>query len=321
MPIMIRRGDLNLTQIAALTFLLLPATARAMTLEFPGNTYLKAEQIEPVGSYAMPAGQWVQGNMAILTGEGEVIRQAWRIDASGLTTLQILTPLRDQLADQGFEVVFACETEGCGGFDFRFAQAVIPAPDMHVDLGDFQYLAARRNTGSENELLSLLVSRTSRAGFVQVTRVGPPTQGQAIAQTGAQALRTSGAETTGDFAEMLERDGHVVLSDLTFETGSAQLADAPFSSLQTLADYLFMNPDRSVALVGHTDSEGALDGNIALSKWRAGSVLERLVSDYGASRAQLQAEGMGFLAPVQSNLTPEGREANRRVEVILTSTD
>ena len=135
MPIMIRRGDLNLTQIAALTFLLLPATARAMTLEFPGNTYLKAEQIEPVGSYAMPAGQWIQGNMAILEGEGEVTRQAWRIDASGLTTLQILTPLRDQLADQGFEVVFACETEGCGGFDFRFAQAVIPAHDMHVFIG------------------------------------------------------------------------------------------------------------------------------------------------------------------------------------------
>ncbi len=304
----------------AIVLMCLPGVARAVTLAFPGNTDLRAQTVEPIGSYAMPVGAWDQGQIPVLTGEGEVTRQAWRIDASRLTTLQILAPLRDQLREDGFEVVFSCETEGCGGFDFRFALDVIPAPDMHVDLGDFQYLAARRDSGAGNELVSLLVSRSSSAGFVQVTRVGAPTD-RAIAETSAPDLRATTVAPTGDFAGALEQDGHVILTDLTFETGSAQLAGGAYASLQTLADYLAAHPARVVALVGHTDSEGSLDGNIALSKRRAGSVLERLVSDYGVARAQLQAEGMGFLSPVRANLTPEGREANRRVEVILISTD
>lgn len=307
-------------RVVAIVLMCLPTLVRAVTLEFPGNTDLRAEIVEPIGSYAMPVGAWDQGTMPILTGEGEVTRQAWRIDAGRLTALQILLPLRDQLRDDGFEVVFSCETEGCGGFDFRFALDVIPAPDMHVDLGDFQYLAARRDSDAGSELVSLLVSRSSSAGFVQVTRVGPPT-GAAIAETSAPDLRATVAAPAGGFAEALERDGHVILPDLTFETGSAQLDDGPYESLQTLADYLAAHPARLVALVGHTDSEGSLEGNIALSKRRAGSVLERLVSDYGVARAQLQAEGMGFLSPVRANLTAEGREANRRVEVILISTD
>ncbi|MDP5359491.1 MAG: OmpA family protein, partial [Paracoccaceae bacterium] len=96
--------------------------------------------------------------------------------------------------------------------------------------------------------------------------------------------------------------------------------DADYGSLRDLADYLLLHPDRTVALVGHTDSAGSLATNIALSKRRAGSVLERLVTVYGVARRQLEAEGMGYLAPVSSNLTEAGREANRRVEVIITST-
>jgi len=128
------------------------------------------------------------------------------------------------------------------------------------------------------------------------------------------------ATITGDLAQSLEDQGRFILSGLVFETGSAQLGNAIFGSLQDLADYLIANPDRTVALVGHTDFVGSLDGNIALSKRRAGSVLERLVTTYDIPRHQLDAQGMGYLSPVASNLTEEGRETNRRVEVIITST-
>jgi OOP family OmpA-OmpF porin len=49
-------------------------------------------------------------------------------------------------------------------------------------------------------------------------------------------------------------------------------------------------------------------------------VLERLVTTYDIPPHQLDAQGMGYLSPVASNLTEEGREVNRRVEVIITST-
>lgn len=299
---------------------LLPAAVNAVTLDMPANADLAAQSVEGLDDYAMPTGPWTPDGMPVLTATGEVRQQAWRVDAPGVTTLQLLQPLQDQLAEAGFEVIFTCTADACGGFDFRFGTSVMPAPAMHVDLGDYRYVATQRTSDSGTELISLLASRSSAAGYIQVTRVGAP-DGGAIAAPGAPAVRAASATITGKLADELENTGRFVLADLAFQTGSAQLGDATFASLQDLADYLIANPDRTVALVGHTDSVGSLDGNVALSKRRAGSVLERLVTQYNIPRRQLEAEGMGYLSPVASNVTETGRDANRRVEVIITSTN
>lgn len=303
---------------ALVIWLLLATGAQAQTLSFPSNAKLLREVSKPLDSYAMPIGPWVDGSMETQNGEGLLSQQAWRIAATGLTSLQLIRPLRDQLRNDGFTVVFECKDEACGGFDFRFATLVMSPPEMQVNLGDFRYLAARRDGADGPELLSIIASRSASAGFVQVTRVGHAQD--PAAQTDAPALRAPAEKTTPtDFGAALTQDGHAVLTGLTFETGSAQLASGQFQALQELADYLAAEPDIIVALVGHTDSSGSLDGNIALSKRRAASVLERLVSEYAVPRRQLDAQGMGYLAPIASNLTQEGRDANRRVEVIITS--
>ncbi len=305
----------------ALVSLLLAQPALAVTLDMPGNALLQAEESLALGSYTVPTGAFAQGQMPAETVEGEVLRQAWQYDAPDLSTLQILVPLREQLTADGFSILFECDTDQCGGFDFRFGIDVMDAADMYVDLGDFRYLAAKADRADGPEYVGLLVSRSSLLGFLQVTRIGPPTGAPAIVTVAQPPVRATGTAPPGDFAAQIEINGRVILSDLAFETGSAQLGPGPFASLQTLADYLLANPSRRVALVGHTDSQGALDANIALSKRRAGSVLERLVTDYAIPRSQLAAEGMGFLSPLASNLTPEGRDLNRRVEVIITSTE
>lgn len=300
---------------------LLAHPACAVTLDVPGNARLQTEETLALGSYLLPTGPFADGQVPGVAVEGEVQRQAWLVEAEGLSTLQILAPLRDQLTAAGFVVLYDCDTDNCGGFDFRFGIEVMAAPAMYVDLGDFRYLAAKADTDKGPEYVTLLVSRSSLSGFLQITRIGPPIEAAAIVTAPQAPLRATSTATPGDFAAEIEVNGHVILSDLTFETGSAQLGPGPFTSLQTLADYLLANPSRRVALVGHTDSQGALDANIALSKRRAGSVLERLVTDYGIARSQVAAEGMGFLSPLASNLTPEGRDLNRRVEVIITSTE
>jgi OOP family OmpA-OmpF porin len=109
----------------------------------------------------------------------------------------------------------------------------------------------------------------------------------------------------------------VVLEGLAFATGSAELAPGGDSILGALAAYLLANPTRRVALVGHTDAQGALEANIALSRRRAQAVTDRLTSAFGVPRTQVEAEGMGWLAPIATNLTPEGRVANRRVEAVV----
>ena len=293
--------------------------AGAQTLQFPGNASLRQEVTSPLDSYAMPVDIWTDGALPTQVVEGEMTRQAWRIGTSSLTTLQVLRPLREQLRNDGYDILFECQTEACGGFDFRFGVETLAPPAMQVDIGNYRFLAASREDEAGKAYVSLFISRTAQAGFVQVTQVLPPTEDTPpLAEATAPPVGQT-QEDRSPLASRLDVLGHAVLEDLTFDTGSSQLGQGNFASLAALADYLADHPNRRVALVGHTDAEGSLDGNIALSKRRAGSVLERLVSDYGVSRRQLAAEGMGYLSPVASNLTDAGRTANRRVEVIITS--
>jgi len=145
-------------------------------------------------------------------------------------------------------------------------------------------------------------------------------RGKGGSVTGSAPI-VNAADLPSDFGKQLEIAGHVILSDLVFDTGSAELGEGPFDSLAKLADYLRANPTRRIALVGHTDAVGGLDGNIALSKRRAASVRARMTNTLGVPEAQLVAEGVGFLAPVANNLSGAGREANRRVEAVLISTE
>ena len=295
-----------------------PLPAAGQILSFPGNAVLASDDSAEFATFALPTAAWSSGAIPTRGFEGAIARQAWRIDATGLETLQLLRPLREQVRNAGFEVLFECETEACGGFDFRFALDLIRPPAMQVNLADFRYLAAVRE--EDASAVGILVSRTPDAGFIHLTRVGPPDEAAAVAAGPPLRAEAPGA-APGSLSEELDSIGRHVLDGLTFETCSAQLSAGQFPSLGALADYLAENPDLKVALVGHTDSSGSLDGNIALSKRRAASVLERLVSSYGVDRLQLDAQGMGYLSPVASNLTEEGRTLNRRVEVIVTSTE
>ncbi len=299
----------------------------AATLELPGSALKTLETVEAPTSYSLPTGPFDDGDMPFQVVEGEVTRQAWRIDTNGLTTLQLLIPLRAQLLANGYQVIFSCNTDDCGGFDFRYGMDVVREPKMHVDLGDFRYLAVQK-TDDGIEHLGLLVSKSATAGFIQIVQivpVGSERSLQTTVQLDPQAQTdprvTEPNVDDGPLAETLETRGRVVLFDLSFETGSSELGDGDFPSLGAIADYLAQNPNRTIAVVGHTDSQGSLENNIALSKRRAASVLNRLVDSYDVSPNQLEAEGMGYLSPLTSNLSEVGRQLNRRVEVIITSTE
>ena len=318
--------------------LAMPAQAvQAVGLEFPGPAIPTAMQASALGSYGLPIGPWDAGSLVTQVTEGVVTESAWRIDMPGVTTLQVMQPLRDQIAREGFRPVFECETVSCGGFDFRYSIRVLPEPDMHVDLGDFRFLSAKRGDGAAAEYLSLLVSRSSAAGFVQMIRVEPPGSAprvtasakaptgvaEATPETGQTVLVEPAPETpqpvVADVVAGLE-GGSVALDDLVFDPGAATLQNGQSATLAALATYLAAHPDRSVALVGHTDATGALAANIALSQRRAAAVRDRLIQEFGVKPAQVVAQGVGFLAPRASNLTDEGRNRNRRVEAMLTST-
>lgn len=316
--------------------------AAALTFDFPGPAQTTLTRSEAMASAVIPAGAW-DGALPRRPAEGQVDRQAWRIDAPGISTLALLVPLRDQLRTAGYDVVFECETAACGGFDFRYALDLLPEPEMHVDLGDFRYLTAERGA----EVVGLMVSRSATAGFVQVTRVAPagqtplaapaapllaaavPVLPRIAGATGGLAVNGPGTTVSlssanapapvGDLAARLDQAGGAVLEDLVFASGASTLEQGDYATLRALADWLRADPARRVTLVGHTDASGGLEGNIALSRRRAEAVREVLVRDMGVARAQVMAEGVGFLSPRATNDTDEGRHLNRRVEAVVTA--
>lgn len=311
----------RLAEAAAFVALALPAAAAELSL--PTGAQRTAEVARDAGSYRMPTGPWADGFLPTETLEGRVTRDGWRIDGQGLTTLQILAPMRAALEEQGYEIVFECEAWTCGGFDFRFATEILAAPAIYVDIADYRFVSAKTPDGSA--AVSLLVSRSDSAAYVQIIRVG---QAAEAAQTRADAARPAPAAAPapvpadpGDIASSLEIAGHAVLGDLTFESGSASLGEGPYASLDALAAYLAANPSRQIMFVGHTDATGSLDGNIALSRRRAQSVVTYMTGTLGTDAGQLSAQGVGYLSPVASSLTQEGRDRNRRVEAVLISTE
>ena len=313
----------------ALCLICLASSVGAIDLVLPGNSVETARAQASPENYTLAIGPVSDGTLDRLEVEGNVSRAAWRVTAQGITTLQLLSPLREQLLKAGFEFLFECRDFDCGGFDFRYQLKVFPEPSMHVDLFDFRYLAAVRlakegqNDLNAGEYVSILVSRSANSGFLQIVQVTPP--GGATPKstpTGTPATSDDTIPSSSlSLVQQINQNGHAILSDLAFETGSSSLGAGPFASLDALARFLSADPARRIALVGHTDAVGALDTNIALSKRRAASVLERLVKTYGVPRNQLEAEGMGYLAPVTTNRSAEGRDQNRRVEAVSLNTE
>ncbi len=123
-----------------------------------------------------------------------------------------------------------------------------------------------------------------------------------------------------DLIGVLEARGSVALEDLVFRLGGRRAGAGDYASLAALAEWLKADRTRSVALVGHTDSSGALAANVALSKKRAEGVRQVLLMRLDVAPAQVTAEGVGPLAPRAPNDTEAGRQKNRRVEAVKTST-
>ena len=307
--------------------LALPTATHAQSLElvFSGPEVQTARETQDFASYKLPIGPYQDGSIPTLVAEGPQLKAAWTVESASGTTLGIADNLRQQVEAKGFELLYECETEECGGFDFRFGTDVLPEPVMHIDLGDFRYLAAQRLGGAVPEYLSLFVSRSDRIGYVQMVLVGGGEAGAPLDVTtssirGQPQVRPSGpAVQLPPLLERLEQFGSAVLQDVKFDTGSSELSAENYETLATLTEYLKENPGRTIALVGHTDAEGSLEGNVALSRKRAQSARAWLIAR-GIPEGQVEADGVGYLAPLASNLTEEGRTKNRRVEVILTST-
>ncbi|MFK7869797.1 MAG: OmpA family protein [Roseobacter sp.] len=320
------------TILCAMLFgLVASGMSQASVLDMPANARETATRNTGPDSYSVPVAAFDGVGVPTKPFEGNIARQAWRIPTGGLTTLQVIQPLRAQLEGLGYDIVFECDEETCGGFDFRFGIEVLPGPNMYVNIGRFRFLTATRGTPDAlDDVVTLLASTTTASAYVQIVHgetVGqirrPPSVTPQNRGPDAEPLLPVpvGDASTAQFLASLEQLGHVALTDLPFETGSTDLVEAEFQSLRILAEILELQPTWRIAFVGHTDTVGGLAPNISVSRARAQSVRARMIREYGIAADRLDAEGMGYLAPIASNLSANGRTQNRRVEAVLLNTE
>lgn len=110
--------------------------------------------------------------------------------------------------------------------------------------------------------------------------------------------------------------GRFATQGILFDFGSDRLRGESTPTLSEIGDMLKAHADLKLRIEGHTDNVGDAAANQSLSERRAAAVKAYLVSKFGIDAARLESQGFGATKPVSSNETAEGRQNNRRVELV-----
>ncbi|MDZ3993011.1 OmpA family protein [Pseudomonas sp. Teo4] len=118
-------------------------------------------------------------------------------------------------------------------------------------------------------------------------------------------------------SEQADRGLVMTLGDVLFDTGRADLKNSASRTVLKLVQFLQLNPRRVVRIEGYTDSTGAPEDNLKLSRDRAQAVADMLV-DLGIDEKRLEVLGYGDQYPIEANASERGRAQNRRVEIVFS---
>ena len=116
--------------------------------------------------------------------------------------------------------------------------------------------------------------------------------------------------------EALSEKGRVATQGVLFDTGSDRIRPESTPTLKEIGTMLKEHPDLKLMIEGHTDNVGVAANNKALSEKRAEAVRQHLIETYGVEESRLQSRGFGASKAATTNDTPEGRQQNRRVELV-----
>jgi|GEM_PF-2686720 len=117
-------------------------------------------------------------------------------------------------------------------------------------------------------------------------------------------------------ASALSTQGKVAIYGIHFATNSDKVMESSTPAFKQVSALLTQNKKLTLYVVGHTDSQGDEVYNKTLAEKRAKAVVNILVQTYGVAQKRLQARVVGELVPISTNQASEGRQLNRRVELV-----
>ncbi|NRD21772.1 OmpA family protein [Winogradskyella litoriviva] len=110
-------------------------------------------------------------------------------------------------------------------------------------------------------------------------------------------------------------EGKIIVNGIKFDVNKATLKAESMGPINNIYELMLKQPELNFSIEGHTDSDGTDDTNMSLSKERAKTVMEQLIT-MGISSDRLKFTGFGESKPIDNNSTPEGKANNRRVEFV-----
>ena len=126
-------------------------------------------------------------------------------------------------------------------------------------------------------------------------------------------------EFTREEARVLREGGNVVirLVGMNFSSGQSEIRPDHFALLTKVKQAIALYPDAKITIEGYTDAYGTDEANLKLSQKRADAVAQYLLANSNLVAGNLQAVGFGEAHPIANNETKEGREKNRRIDVVI----
>ena len=187
----------------------------------------------------------------------------------------------------------------------------------------YAYLASRQAQIGEAHLAEVRAKEQVAKGEADRNRVlldarTEEAESMAAKARMAEATEAMQRELAELQAKQTERGMVVTLGDVLFNTGAATLLPGADLALGRLAEALQKNPDMRVIVEGHTDSQGSDSYNEDLSRRRSQAVRDALVAR-GVAGDRIETIGRGEAFPVASNDSAEGRQQNRRVEIVFSN--
>lgn len=257
------------------------------------GSYIESQEVKEFDEQQVVIGKVQQdGTVKTEKIEGKVTRIDYR-DQDNRSSLERMRNYEEAFKKAGFEIIFNCNTEECG-------------PEIQIEtIGYYppeRYLTAflKRNEG--NVWIGVFVS------------AGPWTKIRIVEE---KPMETGMVKVTADILKTnILKDGHMAVYGIYFDTGKSDIKPESAETIKEIATLLQKNPSLQIYIVGHTDNVGTLKDNMELSNKRAAAVVTELITRYKIEASRLEAGGVGPLAPVATNDTKEGKELNRRVEIV-----
>jgi OOP family OmpA-OmpF porin len=232
------------------------------------------------------------GSVKTIMLEGKITKIDYR-DPDDRSSLERMRNYEQALKKAGFEIKFKCDKEECG-------------PEIGIEtIGYYppeRYLTAFQKRKEGNVWIGVFV------------KAGPWTQIRVVEE---KPMETGMVKVTAEvFKSNILKDGHAAVYGIYFDTGKSVIKQESDETIKEIAALLKTNASMHVYIVGHTDNVGNLKDNMELSQKRAEAVVNELITKYKIPSTNLEAGGVGPLAPVATNDTEEGKELNRRVEIV-----